>query len=207
MGVRAHLKHSLDDMVLSLDRFIGFDPSAYRAQISSLGPLELQTLHKQTQRKLVSITAQSGLGLAACVPTGGVSLILCPLWGRRLHVNSKRRLVIKALMRERGWKGHHFGAKDIVLGAGPVLATAALAVAVDPLVHHVADHAAQHVHHLAEIAQRGTGEVAASGRVGVEAIPVEWVEGAAHKVADLATHQAMNKGTLWVLTQDEGAEE
>lgn len=104
MGVRAHLKHSLDDMVLSLDQFIDFDPSVYRAQISSLGPLELQTLHKQTQRKLVSITAQSDLGLAACVPTGGVSLVLCPLWGRRLYVNNKRRVVIKALMRERGWK-------------------------------------------------------------------------------------------------------
>lgn len=98
-------------------------------------------------------------------------------------------------------------AKDIVVGAGPVLATAALAVAVDPLVHHLADHAAQHVHHLAEAAQKGAGEVAASGGVGVEVVPVEWVEGAAQKVADLATHQAISKGTLWVLTQDEGAEE
>jgi len=33
-----------------------------------------------------------------------------------------------------------------------VLVTAAPAVAVDPLVRYVADHAAQHMHHLAEAA-------------------------------------------------------
>ncbi|KAK0745621.1 hypothetical protein B0T18DRAFT_390214 [Schizothecium vesticola] len=153
--------------------------------------------------QVVSITTQSGLGLAAYVPSGGASLAFCPIRGRRLYVNSKRRVVIKALMRERGWKGHHFGAKDIAVGAGSVLVTA-LAVAVDPLVHNVADHAVQHMHHRADAAQKGAGS---SAGVGTEAIPVAWVEGAVHKIADLATHQAMNKGTLRILTEDEGVEE
>ena len=110
-------------------------------------------------------------------------------------------------MRKRGWKGHPFGAKDIAVGAGPVLVTAALAVAVDLSAYHVADHAAQHVRHLAEAAYQGAGHVLSSAGVGTEAIPAAWVEGAVYKAMDLAAHQAMDKGTLWVLTQNERVEE
>ena len=110
-------------------------------------------------------------------------------------------------MRKRGWKGHHFGAKDVAVGAGPALATAALAVAVDPFAYHVADHVAQHVRHLAEAAHQEAGHVMSSAGVGTEAIPAAWVEGAVYKAMDLAAHQVMDKGTLWVLTRNERVEE
>src|SRR5215471_6474826 len=104
------------DLDRSLDQFLDFRPDAYRAEISGLGQPELRALHKRIQRKLVGAGAQTGLGAIAAPATGGLSLIGSGIGARRLRVNSKRCDVIEALLKERGWIGHAFGVKDVLVG-------------------------------------------------------------------------------------------
>ncbi|KAK1829522.1 hypothetical protein QBC39DRAFT_126003 [Podospora conica] len=197
MSVRACLKEAfVIDNHSTLGHYIKFEPSAYRAQISSLGLDELQALHKKTQCKLVGIAAQFTAGLLVFSPLS--FLVSAPIMSRRAHVNEEKRLVIKEIMAERGWKGHHFGKKDFFVGAAPTVVAAGLAPVVNHVVHHVAEHATQHVHGLAEAAaQNGVGDVV-SDEARMRAA-VDLTELAVHKGAP----KAIKKGTSWVLTKGE----
>ena len=141
------------DLDRSIDQFLEFRPSAYKAEISGLSETELRALHKRIQRKIVGAGTQTGLGAIAAPATAGLSLIGSGIGARRLDVNTQRCDLIEARLREKGWTGHDFGFKDVIVGAGP----GAVATILAPGADHVADHLINHV--ATSTAHHGTDQV------------------------------------------------
>ncbi|KAH0563236.1 hypothetical protein GP486_002204 [Trichoglossum hirsutum] len=180
----------------SIDQFLEFRPDAYRAEVAGLREESLRELHKRIQRKLVGAGTQTAIGIAAAIPTGGVSLIGSIVGGRRINVNQQRCNVIEALLKERGWSGHDFQMKDFIIGAAPGAIAVTLAPgadhAVDQLISHAtttpAHHGADQVANYASTALVPPGEHSAAAALGISA---------AHHGAEAA----MKIGTNYVLNE------
>ncbi|KAH6991381.1 hypothetical protein BKA56DRAFT_705873 [Ilyonectria sp. MPI-CAGE-AT-0026] len=147
----------------SIGQFLDFQPAAYRNEIEGLNENELRALHKRIKRKMVGATTQGGVGVFAAPATGGISLIGTGVAARRLDVNAQRCGVIKARLREKGWRGHSFEFKDLLCGAGPAGIAAVLAPGIDHLAdqagHHVVTMVSQHGAEHAELVAGSTNSI------------------------------------------------